>query len=294
MSRTRRWGWRAITLLAGLVAASFVLHAPTRTVSLSLLGSQFFGARASPSKHRARMLVAITSCNNHALVDTMLNTSARPDFVDYVILDDNSQDDIAGVAARHRVRLVRAAQPRGLTHAWNVAYRLFLDEGYEHLVISNNDVRVPVGAYEALRTALREERFDVLGPLSTGAGLGARRIEGKKGRSEHYYASQLVWTQYAGKVAKSLLEHYVPPSSGQEIQDAIAQAGAYADAPPTTRPVVRHLLGFFLAFTRRAERFQLPDGGLIPSTPYYLIVHQVGGVRTCAWWHDIYVSGRRY
>ena len=286
---------------------------------------------------RERMLVAITSCNNWWLVDRMLTLAPRTPWLDYIIVDDASLDNISAVASKHDVPLLRTAKPRGLTALWNAVYAKFVREGYEFLVISNNDVRIPMGALEAIRDAMRSDpTIHVWGPLSSTRGLGHRRVRVRKGGSEteHYCewcgagggfqrrlrvrsthvcavctcalsemprssdnaamgtsvritrsttdVSQELSSVHA-YLPSALLEPYIPISATQLVQDALTVLSASSTVPIATRPK-RHLLGFFLGFSRGVipkALAHLPDGNIIPSTPRFIIIHQVS-VCVCA------------
>ena len=140
---------------------------------------------------RQRMLVAITSCNNVQLVDRMLASSPKLPWVDYVVVDDASTDNISAVVEKHGSTLLKMSRPRGLTALWNAAYVLFVRAGYESLVISNNDVVIPAGSLEAIRSAVRTyPQVDVFGPLCTTKGLGQRRVR-QHGQFEHFCESRV-------------------------------------------------------------------------------------------------------
>ena len=220
-----------------------------------------------------RVLVAFTSCNNASLIERVLATSPRDlPWVDYAVVDDASTVDIAGVVAAASahlggVRLVRSDAPRGLTALWNAMWRIFVDEGYEALIISNNDVRIPIGALEAMRDAMRSDpSVHVWGPLTTTKGLGRRRINvtittaaaaaGNTAAAaaaaagatagvapqlpngtvsvveEHYYVTQELSSVHP-YLPRRFLQPYVPIGDTQTVQDALTQA-VQGSAPRAT------------------------------------------------------------
>ena len=170
--------------VAAAVVYTVTVH--PRKLTNSSSGLRGGGGNATVDNSR-RMLIAVTTCNNAWLVDRFLELSERPPFVDYVIIDDYSQDDVAAVAEKHGVRHVRTLFPRGLTYGWNIAYKLFRNEGYEFLVISNNDVVIPRGAMASMQAAMREHpEFSIVGPLTHPRGLGGRRSRVSANVTEHF------------------------------------------------------------------------------------------------------------
>ena len=59
----------------------------------------------------------------------------------------------------------------------------------------------------------------------------------------------------------------------QKIQDIIG-VHTFADPLPMVVKAKRYPLGFFLGFTRGVIAKELPGGRILPSTSYYIILHQ--------------------
>lgn len=123
-----------------------------------------------------RILLAITTFNNSPYTADCLRSIADipSDYVP-VIFDDFSTDDTAAVVAGFGRRFMGTARPMGLTHNWNRAYLMFKQEGYDGLIIANNDVLIPPGALYRMTALLPE--FRIVAPLSTLRGTGHNEVQ---------------------------------------------------------------------------------------------------------------------
>lgn len=119
-----------------------------------------------------RTLLAITTANqlefNEAAVASILECKLTG--VDLCIIDDCSTDGTPELFKKMGLRVISKDKSKGLTHSWNIAYRLFKDEKYDALILANNDILVPKGAIGELIKCLDQEV--IVGALSTDKGVG--------------------------------------------------------------------------------------------------------------------------
>lgn len=239
---------------------------------------------------KGRMLLAITTCSGWANVARLLRLSTLPQsLVDVAIVDDWSMPpDLAAFPELAGVRVIRAHQPRGLTYSWNLAWRAFVvEEQYDTLVITNDDVVIPRGSLEALHSALMSPEaiaggFYCLGPTTTPRGLGGAGIA-----NGGYHRWQSVHWLYP-RLNESLRAEDPGIDNAQAVQDAILAAGAddagagaegNASAPRTVPPpllpitadvknpeYMSLLLGFMLGFSRGAILHQDSGDNLVAPT----------------------------
>lgn len=92
-----------------------------------------------------RTFIAITTYNQADITKACLASLVDQGF-EIVVFDDCSTDHTKEVCNQFGVKFVTRKAPKGLTYSWNLAYKMFIDENYDFLIISNNDVLFPQGA----------------------------------------------------------------------------------------------------------------------------------------------------
>ncbi len=141
------------------------------------------GDSIGATANKGKFLVAMTTCNQWHLTDAALtNLASLTDNIDLVIVDDNSEDGTAELARERGITVIQVyiyicarslllavlschclcnvyvnvlikqdAVPHGLTHNWNVAYRLFKNSPqYSAVFFINNDIIFPNGTFTRL------------------------------------------------------------------------------------------------------------------------------------------------
>jgi len=69
---------------------------------------------------------------------------------DIIVIDDCSTDGTLEYLKSNNIGFYTKPKRKGLTDSWNVAYRIFKDSAYTHLVLANNDILIPNGAVEGM------------------------------------------------------------------------------------------------------------------------------------------------
>ena len=99
----------------------------------------------------------------------LISLAAVRDEFDVVLVDDHSEFDIESMASKWGVKVLkwgmRSESPRGLTHSWNIAWKYALDNGYDNIIIANNDLLIPDGTINKLTSALRSGEWDAVVPV---------------------------------------------------------------------------------------------------------------------------------
>jgi hypothetical protein len=90
--------------------------------------------------------------------------------VDVAFFDDVSTDGTQAYLKNAGFTVFERPKPMGLTRSWNLAYQKFISEGYDVLIISNNDVLLTKTAVENLINASMTGQLAC--PLSTKRGAG--------------------------------------------------------------------------------------------------------------------------
>ena len=87
-----------------------------------------------------------------------------------LIVDDFSSDGTSEYLRKRGYAVIRTPEPKGLTHSWNLGYKIAELLGYSSVVMSNNDVLIGHSALEILIDGLSQSALTV--PLTTFYGAG--------------------------------------------------------------------------------------------------------------------------
>lgn len=127
-----------------------------------------------------KALLAFTTANqlsyNIKGIKSILSNKA--DNVDLIVFDDASNDGTVEWCRVNNITIVTKSEAKGLTHSWNLAYQIFKEEDYKHLIFSNSDIIVPKKALENL--LVQNEKFIIVSPLSTKKGVGHQPLQDVK------------------------------------------------------------------------------------------------------------------
>ena len=173
--------------------------------------------------------------------------------------------------ARSRVLIgfvFRCVGIRGVTYTWNMAWRVFMEYGYETLFIVNNDIWVPFGAIGNLTAALAaHSEIDAIGPMTDMLGCGKVQ-HARRNTLESLLPDVSI---DAAELRKTPIQQ--ASVSVQRIQDSLPKNST---VPSVKR--VPWILGFFLGFHVRSAALALSSG--VMFEPSNKIVGQV--CRRCA------------
>lgn len=117
-----------------------------------------------------KTLFAVTTYNQLGYTKKFISSYEKIDGIDLRFYDDVSTDGTQKFIKSLGYKINQRSKPRGLTYSWNLAYKDFLTEGYDVLIISNNDVLFNKDAILNLIKSAKENGFAV--PLSTKRGAG--------------------------------------------------------------------------------------------------------------------------
>ena len=116
-------------------------------------------------------LLVYTTCNHvNMSIHSLQSISSAPDVFDIIVIDDHSIDGTTEILTKMGYSVISKPEARGLTDSWNIGYHIASLLKYRYIIFSNNDVLVPHGTVELVRTALKEEALVV--PLTTQKGAG--------------------------------------------------------------------------------------------------------------------------
>jgi len=122
-----------------------------------------------------KILLAITTFNEIAITDECLKNIINKKDIYPILLDDYSnRDNIKILSKKYNVPMIGKVRHTGLTHSWNLAYKYFIENDYDFLFLSNNDVLIPEQTLDLLSSSLLNSDCHVVVPCSTvkGAGIG--------------------------------------------------------------------------------------------------------------------------
>jgi len=119
-----------------------------------------------------KILLAITTYNQLNYTKKLVNTLKTLSIpgLDIVFIDDVSKDGTQDFIKNSGYTLIERNQPKGLTWSWNIAYRKFKNEGYDFLIIANNDILLCKESILNLINSTKNTQLCC--PLSTKNGAG--------------------------------------------------------------------------------------------------------------------------
>ncbi len=119
-----------------------------------------------------KTLLAITTYNQlrftRLCIDCLNKINIKG--LDIIFIDDVSKDGTVKFLKESKFQFQGRLVPKGLTWSWNIAYRKFKNEGYDNLIIANNDILISQSALNEFLSVLKTNTFVV--PLSTKKGAG--------------------------------------------------------------------------------------------------------------------------
>lgn len=200
-------------------------------------------------------LLAFTAANvGHRTTAFLASLAATHDTFDLLAVDEHSSDNTAQDLELHGVRTLWVNESVGVTALWNKAYQHYLQQGYDKLIISNNDVLIPNGVIDKLRAEL-DKGCDLITPLSTVGG------KGHMGKHEGIEVVFSLSEQAAAVVNNPGNYHLV-----QHLLD-VHYHGREDEAIWRDRP---HFNGFFFALSSRVKQAAFADNLLFDPAHYNL------------------------
>ena len=122
-----------------------------------------------------KILLAITTFNEIKITDECLEKLQTNKMCIPILVDDYSnRDNIKFLSKKYNIPMIGKVRHTGLTHSWNLAYKYFIENDYDFLFISDNDVLIPEQTLDLLSSSLLNSDCYVVVPCSTvkGAGIG--------------------------------------------------------------------------------------------------------------------------
>ncbi|CAE7239264.1 unnamed protein product [Symbiodinium sp. KB8] len=231
---------------------------------LSMQGLQRI-AGGTASAREAHILVAVTSCCDTLNLTTRLlrNLAVLPDPIHVVVVDDASIDgapEFLGDLGIEVVENVPETIALGLTHSWNVAWRLFqADQRYTTLWIINNDVLVAPHSFSRLDQAARQTvEPRVVSPMTDALGLGHNPRCPYQNVEEVYFEGPNGTSEL--ELPDALLDA-LPRSLGDTNQWMINNSIVSVDDVDPD-----YVLGYFVGFRRDFVQFESQPGHILPPT----------------------------
>lgn len=215
-----------------------------------------------------KILLAVTTYNQLDYTKKFYESFRKLDNenIDLIIIDDASTDGTPLWCFDHDIKCHFKDEPKGLTHSWNVAYKIFKtrDVGlaghkayiYDYLIIANNDIIIPKGAIEELIEVAENWPFSVIVPMSTIYGSGHNKIQ----RVSNYFPE-----------AEEL---FGQPEDYQAVQDGIIELKNHFKNQNNLfqfDPIRMKLFnGFFFLMTRKVINYENENGNIFDETkPLY-------------------------
>jgi glycosyltransferase involved in cell wall biosynthesis len=117
-----------------------------------------------------RSLLLVTTFNQLKFTKICEESFPSINGLDLLFVDDHSSDQTIPFLKSKGKRFISKHKGRGLTDSWNIGYKIFKDENYDNLFISNNDVIFNKLSIERMISHLPNNLL--ICPLSTKRGAG--------------------------------------------------------------------------------------------------------------------------
>lgn len=183
-----------------------------------------------------KVLIAVTTYNQLEMTKKCLSYLEKLGH-DILVIDDCSTDGTPSkLFNRYGVKafdLYPKDERKGLTDSWNIAYDIFKDSDFTHLILMNNDVLIPKGAIENMLSD-----YPLVVPRTNPKGAGyACKGQAIEGSVLNYEAD-----------AEN-------PDNMQKIQDFMGFTGIYFNKASCWT-------GFCMCFSRKIIEYEREDGNL--------------------------------
>jgi GT2 family glycosyltransferase len=197
-----------------------------------------------------RTLLAVTTYNQLPYTKKFLATFKEINIpgLDLLFIDDVSTDGTQRFLQKNKCDLLGRRTPRGLTYSWNLAYCKFKKEGYDVLILANNDVLVCKDSLEELIKVTHNNML--VCPLTTKHGAG------------HNWKNQAIRIHYP-KVARLASK----PENFKKVQKSLR----------SMTKKMNKFNGFFFAMSRKIITAEWDKGNLF--NPKNVNVHQEGDLQ---------------
>jgi GT2 family glycosyltransferase len=188
-----------------------------------------------------KVLLAITTANQLHYTKLMINSFPKTHLnsISLCVFDDASTDGTVEWCKENNIEVVTKHEPMGLTHSWNLAYKKFKTEKFDHLILSNNDVIIPDEALDELLSI--NKKNTIVGPLSTKIGVGHQPLQDLR----NYYSFDLDEYDYLNT---NKIQQEINKTSNTEKEK-----------------IVSYINGFIFFLNKDILMFELSDGNLFDS-----------------------------
>lgn len=130
----------------------------------------------SATNNRKDSLLVLTTCNQiRFTVQLLSSVRAAVPLMDCVVVDDHSTDGTVEVLRRKGFAVITKDSPKGLTHSWNIGYKLAQQERYKYVFFANNDIVFSPLAIRVMQDQLLNNSLVV--PLTSAKGAGHNPLQ---------------------------------------------------------------------------------------------------------------------
>jgi glycosyltransferase involved in cell wall biosynthesis len=126
-----------------------------------------------------KILLVITTFNQSEYTKLCFESLKKlDDNFDVLVVDDCSSDNTVELCKEYGYEVITKDEGKGLTDSWNLGYNRFKEklhfkyDGYDYLIIANNDILIPKGALSELVSVFEKWPYTLVVPTSTTKGVG--------------------------------------------------------------------------------------------------------------------------
>ena len=189
-----------------------------------------------------KILLAITTFNEINITEKCIEKIQHLKNIYPILIDDfSNRDNLKLLSMKFKIPIIGKVKHYGLTHSWNLAYKYFIENDYDFLYISNNDVLIPEQTINLLSESLINSDCYVVVPCSTVKGAGI----GKCGIAQGIKNLKPVSNIDVNK-----------PENYQEVQNLLIKYQLFKNVKEN------FFNGFFFGFRKNISKFELENNNL--------------------------------
>jgi len=192
------------------------------------------------------ILLAITTYNELEITEKCVISALQSEIpIDIILIDDYSKkENIKQLLKKYNIRFIGKISHTGLTPSWNIAYRYFIQNDYDYLFISNNDVLIPKQSIKIMIDEFKKSDCFIVCPSSTKLGAGIGQCGINQGLTQLRYHSNININDY---------------SNYQLVQDILL------DNRYQSTKHLNIFNGFFFGMSKKIKEFQYNNDNLFST-----------------------------
>ena len=198
----------------------------------------------------SKILLVITTYNESEYTKKCFESMEHLDEdIDVLVIADCSTDDTVDICNQYGYEVITKDEVKGLTDSWNLGYQRFkeknhlLYEGYDYLIIANNDILIPIGSLTELLSVFEKWPYTVVVPLSTENGVGHTERQAIDKYYPYFPKEKYDHPDYYQETQKNILD----------VKEKLIESNELYQADPIR---MKHFNGFFFMMNKNVINYE--------------------------------------